>query len=161
MQNQHKALLVSVKALHTMLWIRFCEVLNVSYSCQSPLGPRPLGATLLSCHTGMLLCFGLLRLLKSFIGSLLKFSNPAISKTGNYFFCASSGEECWQCIRRLFTTYRHVFLSVVKHDKFIIQLLEQNKTSIINNSIYAPKVTVLRFVRHLEVNRDENIVVSL
>lgn len=115
-QNQHKGLLVSVKALHTTLWIHFCEVLNVSCSCQSPLG-----FTLLSCDTGILLRFGLLSLLRSFTGSLLKFSNPAISKMGNYCSCALSGEECRKCNSQTLYKYRHIFFSVVKHDKFIIQ----------------------------------------
>ena len=55
-----------------------------------------------------------------------------------------------------------MFLSVVKRDKFIIQLLEQNKTPpIINNSIYAPKVSPRICEALGGKNRDETIVVRL
>lgn len=52
-----------------------------------------------------------------------------------------------------------MFLSIVKHNKFIIQLLEQNLTSpMIVNSIYAPKVAVLVLVKHLEVKIEMKIL---
>lgn len=52
-----------------------------------------------------------------------------------------------------------MFLSVVKHDEFIIKLLEQNKMPpTINNSIYAPKVTAFTFVQHLKVKVEMKIL---